>query len=97
MTANYLLQLVLRHIKIEKVHPLHEAMLEECCENVIQSDMDHEKEKLMIGVVILAFTTSESIMRASLKSTMQAFDGDQITLNYRNQVFLIQKDSAFLK
>jgi hypothetical protein len=98
MTKIELYERVIKEIGVEKIHPLHEAMLEECCENIIKADTDNNfDDKTLITSVQLSFIECDKILRETFKATLESLNGDIINLNYRDQNFKISKDSPFLK
>lgn len=96
MTTTELYQSVVNNLPSTQIHPLHKAMLEECCENALENN-DHLDSQTLIYMVGLAFITCDSTLRATMKATLESGNADVITLNYRNQTFEISKNSAFLK
>jgi hypothetical protein len=80
-----------------KMGPLHKAMLMECCENVMQP---HNTEKYSNEILMLsalqAFEVSQSLMKGMIAGMIPEF-ADTITLNYRGQTFILDKDSQIVK
>jgi len=80
-----------------KMGPLHKAMLMECCENIMQP---HNTEKHNDDVLLLstlqAFEVSRNLMQGMIKGMIPEF-ADTITLNYRGETFILDKDSAIVK
>lgn len=96
MTPEELYTKVLADFHIEKIHPLHQAMMEECCEQVINNPEKLDEEN-MASAVKIAFYTSNETLRGTLRGALEAADADEINLNYRGQSFEIGKDSPLLK
>lgn len=80
-----------------KMHSLHKAMLMECCEKVMQphNTEKHSYEILMISA-LQAFEVSNSVMKGMITGMIPEF-ADTITLNYRNEPFILDKDSQIVK
>lgn len=93
MTKEELYDLVLARVKVINIHPFHKAALEECCENVLQSEGDHDQETLIYST-ILGFGTTIAVVRGMFKGLLT--DYDQITLNYRDSEFIIDRNSPLL-
>ena len=95
MTSNELYNSVIEQLKIHNMHPLHKAMLDECCENALQNKQGiTEKDTLMFAVQV-GFVSANALLQGTLKAALAI--GDQVTLNYRGQTFIIPKDSPLLK
>lgn len=79
-----------------KMHALHEAMLMECCENVLQP---HNTEKYSNDILMIsalqAFEVANNMMKGLLSGAIQA--GDVITLNYRGATYTFDKESPMVK
>ena len=97
MTPTELYQKVLENLSFPEIHPLHKAMLEECCENALEYKQNITDVDTLVYAVKLAFLTCETTLKATLKATANNFDADKITLDYRGQTFSVLKDSSFLK
>ena len=95
MTTNQLYELVTSKLTIEAIHPLHRAMLEECCEHALAST-ELDTQSMVIGAQI-AFLECEKMLRAALKASADGLNADEITLNYRGKTFIIKQGSPFLK
>lgn len=80
-----------------KMGPLHKAMLMECCENIMQP---HNTEKHNDDVLLLstlqAFEVCRNLMQGMIKGMIPEF-ADTVTLNYRGEIFILDKDSAIVK
>lgn len=96
MTIEELYNKTLVEFKLEKIHPLHQAIMEECCENAL-SNVDDVKEEDLTNIVKIAFWASIETLRGTMRGALEAIDADQITLNYRGQSFIVKKDSQLLK
>ena len=55
MEKNKLYNVVIDRLPISEIHPLHRAILNECCEHVEESDIDSSDEETMVSAVHLAF------------------------------------------
>lgn len=80
-----------------KMGPLHEAMLMECCENVMQphNTQNNTKEILMLST-LQAFEVCGSVMKGMIKGMIPEF-ADTITLNYRGETFILDQNSPLVK
>ncbi|WP_291132412.1 hypothetical protein [Flavobacterium sp. UBA7682] len=87
---------VVQKLSFPQIHPLHKAILEECCENALEKSTEKDIESL-ISLVQLIFMSCESTLRGMIKGTFEAGNPETVTLNYRNQTFIIDKTSGFLK
>lgn len=96
MTTTELYQSVIKNLSSTQIHPLHKAILEECCENAVENNNQLDSETLIYAVG-LAFLTCDSTLKATMKAALKSNNADGITINYRNQTFDISKNSAFLK
>lgn len=96
MTTKELYKKIMEEFKLEKIHPLHQAIMEECCEHAINNP-EKLNERDLIGAVKIAFYTCNETLRGTLRGSLEAANADQITLNYREQSFIIEKDSPLLK
>lgn len=95
MSETNLLVAVIESLPVKKIHPLHKAMLEECCEKVESGDNENVDEKTKILAVELAFLTCESVIKGTIKGLAKGFDADKVNLDYRGQTFEIEKGSHF--
>lgn len=96
ITPTELFNAVIEKLPIPEIHPLHKAMMEECCENAINSNAEKDLETL-IPIVHLAMLSCDSLLKGLLKGSLESTDADFVKLNYRNQTFTIPRDSPFLK
>lgn len=84
-----------RMAKIE-IHPIHKAMMEECCERAISSNpTDTDLETLVLGVQS-AFLLANATLNATLVGSLKEAHADQVTLNYRDQEFVFAANDPFL-
>ena len=97
MTAEELYREVIGHLPIEEFHPLHKAMIEECCENALNNPQNITDKDTLIYPVQVAFLTCNSTLKGTLAASLEAANADQVTLNYRDQTFIIPKNSSLLK
>jgi len=97
MTADELYQKVISDLPIKELHPLHKAMMEECCENALNNPQKVSDTDTLVYAVQLAFLTCNSSLKGTLTGALTAVNADRVTLNYRNQTFIISKISPLLK
>lgn len=99
MTPEELYEKVSVEISIKDIHPLHKAMLEECCENVIKADKNNNfDDKTLINSVGISFIECEKVLKSLIKGAFESLDGkNEVNLTYRNENFKFSKDSYFLK
>lgn len=94
MTSEDLYISVFDSLPIKSIHPLHKAILEEACENVIASkELPLDRSDLILAAkmgFIAGTKTLESVLRAGFEK------GDQITLNYRDQTFVIRPNDGLI-
>lgn len=96
MTSTELYEIIAKEFPAN-IHPLHKAIMEECCENAINNPQKIDDNDTLLYAVRVAFLTSDSALRGILLGAFQSNDADVITLNYREQSFQIKKDSGILK
>jgi hypothetical protein len=96
MQQEDLYQRVLSDLNIENIHPLHKAILEECCENALNSKNANEELSTLLLAVQVAFITANSALKGLIIGSLKANQAEQATLNYRNQEFIIKSDSKLL-
>jgi hypothetical protein len=97
MNADDLYQKVIEGLPIKELHPLHKAMMEECCENALNNPQKISDFETLVNAVQIAFLTCHSTLKNTLIGSLEAANVDQITLNYRNQTFIIPLNSPLLK
>lgn len=97
MTADELYKMVVGQLPVEQLHPLHKAMMEECCENALNNPQNVIDPDTLIFAVQVAFLTCNSTLKGTLTASLKLANADQVTLNYRNQTFIIPKNSALIK
>jgi hypothetical protein len=97
MTADELYKKVLEQLPIKEVHPLHKAIMEECCENALNNPQNVTDPDTLVYAVQVAFLTCNSTLKGTLAASLELADADQVTLNYRNQTFIIPKNSPLIK
>jgi hypothetical protein len=97
MTADELYKKVLEQLPINEVHPLHKAIMEECCENALNNPQNVTDPDTLVYAVQVAFLTCNSTLKGTLAASLELADADQVTLNYRNQTFVIPKNSPLIK
>ncbi len=94
MTAEKLYQMVIAQFPIKEIHPLHKAIIEECCENAVNEQHHDLETETLIYTVNVSVMSVISTLQASWKGAFEFVD--TITLNYRNQTFVIDKNSKLL-
>ncbi|MFT6921794.1 MAG: hypothetical protein ACJA1C_000791 [Crocinitomicaceae bacterium] len=99
MIEENLLEAVIQSIPLKEIHPLHMAMLEECCEKVIEAADESMKEnsQQLINCVNATFLTSNGVLKSTLKAALDAAGTDDVNLNYRGEEFVINRESGLLK
>lgn len=96
MTTEELYQKVMAELPIKEIHPLHKAMMEECCETALKTPENLKDSDALINGVRIAFITCNSMLKGTLQASLKSFDANQVTLNYRNQTFIIPDNSPLL-
>jgi hypothetical protein len=94
METNELYNLVIDQIKIANIHPLHKAIMEECCEKALNNKQGVTDKTTLLLSIQVAFLAACSILQGVLKAALEL--GDQVTLNYREQQFTILRNSSIL-
>lgn len=97
MTTEELYKTVVEQLPIKELDPLHKAMMEECCENAINNPQQVTDKDTLVLAAQVAFLTCNSTLKGTLTASLQLADADQVTLNYREQTFIIPKNSPLLK
>lgn len=97
MTTEELFQSTINELSITNIHSLHKLMMEECCERALQDNLEVIDTNTLVFAVRVAFLTCNSALKATLNSSLESTNADQVTLNYRGETFIISKDSNFLK
>lgn len=97
MNPEELFHQLLSDLSIKSTHPLHEAILHEVCEKAIENPQGVTDVPTLIYACQVAFLTNLKLLQSTLISSMDATDADQVTLNYRNQTFVIKRDLVLLK
>lgn len=96
MTADKLYEKVLEKLPIKEIHPLHKAIMEECCENALNNPQNVTDTDILVYAVQVAFLTCNSTLKGTLAASLELADVAQVTLNYRNQTFVIPKNSPLI-
>ncbi len=94
MKTEELYKEVTDYLKIDKIHPLHKALLEQCCESGINAKEQITNKEDLLKAVLLAFSISNTMLQSTLKAGLTV--ADNITLNYRDQTFTIDANSNLL-
>ncbi|MFN8310779.1 MAG: hypothetical protein U0T73_12520 [Chitinophagales bacterium] len=95
MAADDLYREAVGYLPIKELHPLHKAMVEECCENALNNPQNVTDKDTLVYAVQVAFLTSNSTLKGTLTASLEAANADQVTLNYRNQTFIIPKNQRY--
>jgi hypothetical protein len=95
MTQNELYQSVIGHLKLNEIHPLHKAIIEECCESALENKEGVEDLETLIFAVQVSFITSLSALKGVILASLKF--ADNVNIDYRGQTFNIPKDSNLLK
>ncbi|HMG16297.1 MAG TPA: hypothetical protein VK590_12655 [Saprospiraceae bacterium] len=96
MTPEELYVHVINQTKVNAIHPFHKALLEECCENAANNpDGVTDPTALLIGVGV-AFISAKSSLKSILLAAFEQTSANEVTLNYRNQSFVIPENSPLL-
>ena len=90
-----LLTAVIESLPIKGIHPLHMAVLEECCEHIEKSEIDSTDRKAQILAVQTSFLASEAVLKGAIKGLVRASNDAVINLNYRGRTFKIEEGSYF--
>lgn len=91
----YAIQDFEKNLDIGQIHPLHKAILEECCENALNNPQKITDEKTLKYAVHVAFLSSLSTLVGTLKGGLEL--ADTVNLNYRSKTYEITKGSPLLK
>lgn len=93
MTKEEIKIAILKSLSIKKIHPLHDAILDEACENVAHNDAP--KNTLLISAMT-SFLFSMKILAFFINGIIESLDGEQVTLIYRKQKFILKKHDPIL-
>ena len=96
MTCNELYTSVMQNISVTAIHPLHKAVLEECCENALANEQGVTDEATLRYAVNVAFLTALQVLQGVLRSALETAQADQVTLEYRGHTFTIPASSTLL-
>jgi len=96
MTYQDLYARIVQQLKLTTVHPLHKAILEECCENALANEQGVTDEIQLQYAVQVAFLTCLRVMQGVVRGSLEAANADQATLQYRGQTFVILANSTLL-
>jgi hypothetical protein len=97
LTADELFKLVITKLPIKELHPIHKALMEECCENALANPNNITDPDTLVFAVQVAFLTCDSTLKELLSTSLKSTDASQVTLNYRNQTFIIPENSSLLR
>ena len=94
MTKDELLQQVMEGSNVDDIHPLHLAIMEECCENAINNSNGVSDKKVLQFAVDIAFLSANTVLKATLQAALA--NRSMITLNFGGNAFEVNKNSALL-
>lgn len=94
ITATQLFDAAIADLGAE-VHPLHQAMLEECCENALNNEQGVTDLKSLVMAARVAFLTCNTMLKGTIKAALE--HGDTVNLNYRGVQVSFDKNSKYLK
>lgn len=97
MNYHELYDSIVQKLSLTTVHPLHKAILEECCENALANEQGVTDLTALQQAVYLAFTVALSVMQGVVRGSLEAAQADQVNLQYRGQTFVIAADSKLLE
>lgn len=80
---------------VSEIHPLHKAMLEECCENAIENEQGVTDLPTLIYAVRVAFITCNSMMKGTIKAALS--EADLVTINYRGLSIHFDSHSPYIQ
>lgn len=86
---------VLTLLGTEKIHPLQEAILDETLEDCIKQGFHLLEEDEKNRNILISFNARLKVMEGTIKGLMLS-DADTITINYRNQTFVLDKKEAIV-
>jgi len=95
MTQDELYQSVIGSLGLNEIHPLHKAIIEECCESALENKQNVEDIETLKFAVQVSFITCLSALKGTISASLEF--ADNVTLNYRGQKFNIPKNSILLK
>jgi len=95
MTQDELYQSVIGSLGLNEIHPLHKAIIEECCESALENKQNVEDIETLKFAVQVSFITCLSALKGTISASLEF--ADNVTLNYRGQTFNIPKNSNLLK
>jgi len=75
------------------LNPFFNAVVDECCENVVNS-VDAIPDDNKLSCAIIAFHTSLSALKATVSAALEF--ADTVTVNYRNQSFVFDKSHPLM-
>lgn len=95
ISSSQLLDAALADLNISQLHPLHKAMLEECCENALANEQGVTDLPTLIYDVRVSFLTSNILMKGTVKAGLG--HGDVVNINYRGVETSFDKNSKFIQ
>jgi len=95
MTKNELYQSVVEELNLNEIHPLHKAIIEECCEGALENKQGVKDLETLKFAVQVSFITCLSALKGTIIASLEF--ADNVNLNYRGQTFNIPKNSNLLK
>jgi hypothetical protein len=94
MTSEELYNEVILSLNIKSMPSLYKAVMEECCENVVENPQQITDKNTLISSTQVAFMVCMKSLKAIVQAGLE--HADTITLNYRGQTFLIDKSHIIL-
>lgn len=82
---------------ITSVNPLQSAIIDECCENVLNGNISSNESLSPETLVGIGYQSAYMTLRGIVMGLFSKTDADMITLTYRGQEFPIYRDSLFVQ
>ncbi len=73
---------------VHEIDPLHDAMMDECCENVLKTS--GQTDEVYLSALRIGFLAANATLTGLLNASLTK--ADTVTLNYRGQTFTIDKN-----
>lgn len=96
MTPTEFYNSILDTLPVAVIHPLHQAILMECCENVLANNQGITDLALLTFGVHTGFLAALAAAKSIIKGAITAADAEQATLQYRGHTFIIPATASFL-
>jgi hypothetical protein len=75
-----------------EMHPLILAAIEECCENVLNSQVE---EDMKVSMVIISLISIIPILKGTIEACFKS--AEIININYRGQTFVLSEQSQIFQ